>query len=56
MRKVCWQELPPALMLLLGLVTAAIALPKELAPDRTVVTVACDTGLKYMNGTLLSDA
>ena len=36
-------------------VTAAIALAKELGPDKTVVTVACDTGLKYMNGNLLSD-
>ncbi|WP_174804444.1 PLP-dependent cysteine synthase family protein [Martelella limonii] len=37
-------------------VTAAIALAKELGPGKTVVTVACDTGLKYMNGSLLSDA
>ena len=37
-------------------VTAAIALAKELGPGKTVVTVACDTGLKYMNGTLLADA
>jgi cysteine synthase len=36
-------------------VCAAIALAKELGPDKTVVTVACDTGLKYMNGTLLAD-
>ena len=37
-------------------VVAAIALAKELGPGKTVVTVACDTGLKYMNGTLLADA
>lgn len=30
-------------------VTAAIALAKQLGPDKTVVTVACDTGLKYMH-------
>jgi cysteine synthase len=36
-------------------VTAAIALAKELGPGKTVVTVACDTGLKYMNGNLLAD-
>ncbi|KAH6896497.1 tryptophan synthase beta subunit-like PLP-dependent enzyme [Thelonectria olida] len=33
-------------------VVAAIALAKELGPGKTVVTVACDTGLKYMRGTL----
>lgn len=33
-------------------VTAAIALAKELGPGKTVVTVACDTGLKYLNGDL----
>lgn len=37
-------------------VVAAIALAKELGPGNTVVTVACDIGLKYMNGTLLADA
>jgi cysteine synthase len=37
-------------------VTAANALAKELGPGKTVVTVACDTGLKYMNGTLFADA
>lgn len=36
-------------------VTAAIALAKELGPGKRVVTVASDTGLKYMNGTLLAD-
>lgn len=36
-------------------VAAAIALAKELGPGKTVVTVACDTGLKYMNGNLLAD-
>lgn len=33
-------------------VTAAIQLAKELGPTATVVTVASDTGLKYMNGDL----
>ncbi|GLA62837.1 hypothetical protein AtubIFM55763_004949 [Aspergillus tubingensis] len=37
-------------------VVAAIALAKELGPGKTVVTVAVDTGLKYMNGNLLADA
>lgn len=37
-------------------VTAAIRLAKELGPGRTVVTVASDTGLKYMNGKLFADA
>jgi cysteine synthase len=36
-------------------VVAAIALAKELGPGKTVVTVAVDTGLKYMNSSLLSD-
>ncbi|MFW8642959.1 pyridoxal-phosphate dependent enzyme [Rhizobium beringeri] len=36
-------------------VTAAICLAKELGPGRTVVTVASDTGLKYMNGKLFAD-
>jgi cysteine synthase len=36
-------------------VVAAIALAKELGPDKTVVTVAIDTGLKYMNGNLFAD-
>ncbi|KAJ5098395.1 pyridoxal phosphate-dependent enzyme beta subunit [Penicillium argentinense] len=36
-------------------VVAAIALAKELGPDKTVVTVAVDTGLKYMNGNLFAD-
>ncbi|CAN7752769.1 cysteine synthase family protein [Variovorax sp. LjRoot130] len=35
-------------------VTAAIQLARELGPDATVVTVASDTGLKYMNGNLFS--
>lgn len=35
-------------------VTAAIALAKELGPGKTVVTVACDTGLKYLNGDLFA--
>jgi cysteine synthase len=29
-------------------VTGAVELAKELGPGRTVVTVACDTGLKYL--------
>ncbi|KAI8257726.1 Cysteine synthase [Colletotrichum sp. SAR11_239] len=33
-------------------VVAAIQLAKELGPGKTVVTVACDTGLKYMSGAL----
>ncbi|CAN7656296.1 PLP-dependent cysteine synthase family protein [Pararhizobium sp. LjRoot238] len=37
-------------------VTAAIRLAKELGQGRTVVTVASDTGLKYMNGKLFADA
>ncbi|SDA99433.1 Pyridoxal-phosphate dependent enzyme [Mesorhizobium qingshengii] len=37
-------------------VTAAIRMAKELGPGRTVVTVASDTGLKYMNGKLFADA
>lgn len=35
-------------------VTAAIRLAKELGPGKTVVTVACDTGLKYMSGDLFA--
>lgn len=37
-------------------VVAAVALAKELGPGKTVVTVACDTGLKYMNSDLLADS
>jgi len=33
-------------------VVAAVNLASELGPDKTVVTVACDTGLKYMAGDL----
>ncbi|KAI5462777.1 tryptophan synthase beta subunit-like PLP-dependent enzyme [Mariannaea sp. PMI_226] len=33
-------------------VVAALQLAKELGPGKTVVTVAVDTGLKYLNGTL----
>ena len=36
-------------------VVAAIALAKELGHDKTVVTVAVDTGLKYLNGNLLAN-
>ncbi|KAK1242990.1 hypothetical protein MKX08_005802 [Trichoderma sp. CBMAI-0020] len=34
---------------------AAIQLAKELGPGKKVVTVAVDTGLKYLNGTLFTD-
>lgn len=33
-------------------VVAALELAKQLGPGKTVVTVACDTGLKYMNSDL----
>jgi cysteine synthase len=33
-------------------VVAAIGLAKELGPGKTVVTVAVDTGLKYLAGDL----
>ncbi|MCM5704046.1 PLP-dependent cysteine synthase family protein [Larsenimonas salina] len=33
-------------------VAAALKIAKELGPGKTVVTVACDTGLKYMSGGL----
>ena len=36
-------------------VAAALALAKELGPGKTVVTVAVDTGLKYLNGTLFTE-
>ena len=36
-------------------VVAALDLAKRLGPGKKVVTVACDTGLKYMNGNLLAD-
>ncbi|RDW83819.1 PLP-dependent cysteine synthase family protein [Aspergillus mulundensis] len=36
-------------------VVAAVKLAKELGPRKTVVTVACDSGLKYLNGNLLAD-
>jgi cysteine synthase len=35
-------------------VIGALRLAKELGPGKTVVTIACDTGLKYMNGDLFS--
>jgi cysteine synthase len=35
-------------------VVAAIEIAKTLGPDKTVVTVACDTGLKYLGGTLFA--
>lgn len=36
-------------------VVAAIKLARELGPGKTVVTVACDTGLKYLHGDLFSN-
>lgn len=36
-------------------VVAAIQLAKELGPGKKVVTVACDTGLKYLTGPLFSE-
>jgi cysteine synthase len=36
-------------------VAAAIQLAKELGPGKKVVTIAVDTGLKYLNGTLFTD-
>jgi cysteine synthase A len=35
-------------------VVGAIKIAKEMGKGKTVVTVACDSGLKYMNGTLFS--
>lgn len=36
-------------------VVAAVSLAARLGPGKTVVTVACDTGLKYMAGDLFDD-
>ncbi|KAM0263153.1 hypothetical protein ACHAQJ_001308 [Trichoderma viride] len=36
-------------------IVGAIQLAKELGPGKRVVTVAVDTGLKYLNGTLYAD-
>ncbi|CAH0045641.1 unnamed protein product [Clonostachys solani] len=36
-------------------IAAAIELAKELGAGKRVVTVACDTGLKYLNGSLFSE-
>jgi len=36
-------------------IVAAIQLAKELGPGKRVATVAIDTGLKYLNGTLFAD-
>jgi len=33
-------------------VTAAVRIARELGPEATIVTVACDSGLKYLNGDL----
>ncbi|KAH0344973.1 pyridoxal phosphate-dependent enzyme, beta subunit, partial [Aureobasidium melanogenum] len=35
-------------------VVAALALAAELGPGKTVVTVACDSGMKYLSGDLLA--
>jgi cysteine synthase len=37
-------------------VLAAIELAKELGSTATVVTVACDSGLKYTNGVLFNSS
>lgn len=37
-------------------VSAAAELAKKLGPGKKVVTVACDTGLKYMNSSFLADS
>lgn len=36
-------------------IAAAIQLAKELGPGKKVITVACDTGLKYLAGSLFSE-
>ena len=36
-------------------VVAAVELAKELGPEATVVTIAVDSGLKYLSGDLYSD-
>ena len=36
-------------------IAAAIQIAKELGPKKKVVTIACDTGLKYLAGSLFSD-
>jgi cysteine synthase A len=36
-------------------VAAAIKISKELGPKSKVVTVACDTGLKYLSEGLFND-
>jgi cysteine synthase A len=33
-------------------VVGAVAVAGEIGPGKTVVTVACDTGLKYLDGDL----
>jgi cysteine synthase A len=37
-------------------VVAALRVARELGPDRTVATLACDTGLKYLSTDLYADA
>ncbi|QHV96064.1 PLP-dependent cysteine synthase family protein [Spirosoma endbachense] len=36
-------------------ITAALQLAQELGPGHTVVTVACDSGMKYLSGSLYTD-
>jgi cysteine synthase A len=36
-------------------ITAALQLAQELGPGHTVVTVACDSGMKYLSGSLYAD-
>lgn len=35
-------------------VVAALAIAKELGPDKRVVTVGCDNGIKYLGGHIYS--
>jgi cysteine synthase len=37
-------------------VTAAVALAKEARPGKTIVTIAVDTGMKYLNGDLFTES
>jgi len=37
-------------------IVAALRLAKELGPGKNVVTVACDTGLKYLSSSLFTDS
>jgi cysteine synthase len=58
-RNMCWR-LAKEEGLLVGTSTglnvlAAIKIGQQLGPDKIVVTVAADTGLKYLNGSLFAD-